>query len=94
MDADGRMGRAGAAGDDADARATGELAVRLGHVRGGRLVPAGDQPDRCVVEPVEDVEETLARDAVGKLGAVHDELVDEQLAAPAGRLPLHSSCSR
>ena len=31
----------------------GQLAVGLGHVRGGRLVPARDQPDRRVVERVE-----------------------------------------
>ena len=46
------------------------------------------------MEPVEDVEEALAGNAERKLGAVDDELVDEELAAPAGRGVRHSGCSR
>ena len=53
MHADGGLGRARPARDEADTRAPGQLAVGLGHVRGARLVPAGDQADRRVVEAVE-----------------------------------------
>ena len=59
----------------------GELAVGLGHVRGARLVAARDQADRRVVQPVEQREVALARDAEGDVGAVHGELVHEHLAA-------------
>ena len=41
------------------------------------------QPDRRVVEAVEQREEALARDAEDRVGAVDDELVDEHLAAVA-----------
>ena len=71
----------------------GELAVGVGHVRRARLVAAGDQPDRRVVEAVEDVEVALARHAERELGAVDDELVDEELAAARGSRAT-SGCSR
>ena len=46
MHADRGVGRARPAGDEADPGTAGQLAVGLGHVRGSRLVAAGDQPDR------------------------------------------------
>ena len=67
----------GRARDEADPGPAGELAVRLGHVRGGRLVPGGDQPDRRVADRVEDVDVALAGDAIGRVHAVDEQLVDE-----------------
>ncbi len=88
--ADRRVRRARAARDDGDARPAGELAVGVGHVRRAGLVTARDQADRRVVEAVEHREEALARHAEDDVGAVDDELVDEQLAAVAA----HSRSSR
>ena len=48
------------------------------------------EPDRRVVEAVEHREEALARNAEDRVGAVDDELVDEELAA----VPAHSRCSK
>ena len=87
MHADRRVRRAGPARDEADARPAGELAVGVRHVRGAGLVAARDQADRRVVEAVEHREEALARDAEDRVGAVDDELVDEQLAAVRGSQP-------
>src|SRR5260221_12571661 len=75
------MRRAGTARDDGDSRPAGELSVGVGHVRGAGLVAAGDQPDRRIVKTVEHSEEALARHAEHRVGAVHDELVDEELPA-------------
>ena len=83
MNSDGRLRRAGPARDQADPRPPGQLAVGVGHVGGAGLVAAGDQPDRRVVQAVEHLEEALAGHAEDDVGAVHDELVDEQLAAAA-----------
>ena len=88
--ADRGVRRARAARDDGDARPAGELAVGVGHVRGAGLVTARDQADRRLVEAVEHGEEALARNAEHGVGAVDDELVDEQLAAVAA----HSRSSR
>ena len=89
--ADGRVGRARAARDEADPRPAGELAVRLGHVRGGSLVAARDEPDRRVVERIEHRQVALAGDAESQLDAVQLELVDERLAAASHR---STGCSR
>ena len=85
-----RVRRTGPARDDADSRAARELPVGVRHVRGAGLVPAGDEADRRLVEPVEQRDVALARDAERRVGAVHDELVDEQLSA----VPAHSVRSR
>src|SRR5438094_235859 len=71
------------AGDEADAGTARELPVGLRHVRRAALVAAHDEPDVGVVEGVEDREVALPRHAEGELGAVEDELVDEQLRAGA-----------
>jgi hypothetical protein len=49
VDADRRVARARAAGDEADARAAAQLALRLGHVARAAFVAAGDEadPSRC-----------------------------------------------
>ena len=88
--ADRRVRRTRPARDDGDARAAGELPVGVGHVRGAGFVAARDQADRRLVQAVEQREEALARNAEDGVGAVDDELVDEELAA----VPAHSCCSR
>ncbi len=77
----------GAARHEADPGAARELPVRLRHVRGAGLVAAGDEADRAVAERVEDLEVALARYAEGEVGAVDDELVDEDLPAGAALAP-------
>ena len=84
--ADGGLRRAGPARDHADPRPPGQLAVGLGRIRGAGLVPARDQPDRRLVQPVEQLEVALAGHAEHELRAVHRELVGQQLAAA----PAHS----
>jgi hypothetical protein len=53
-------------------------------------VPARDESHRGLVEPVEHGEEALAGHAEDRVGAVDDELVDEELAA----VPAQSRASR
>ena len=81
VDAAGGVRGAGAAGDHADPRPAGELAVCVGHVRGTDLVAARDEADRRVVERVEHCQVALAGDAEGDVHPVDDELVDEEPAA-------------
>ncbi len=88
--ADGRVRGTGPSRHDGDARATGELPVGVGHVRGAGFVAARDQADRRLVQAVEQREEALARNAEDGVRAVDDELVDEELAA----VPAHSCCSK
>ena len=81
MDADGGLGRARAAGDEADPRSAGELPVRLRRVRRALLVTARDQADRRVVQRVEHGQVALARETEREVGAVQLELsVDEDPA--------------
>ena len=76
------VGRTGPTRDEADARASGELAVRLGHARRARLHAAHDELDLGgVVERVERGEVALAGDAEDAVGPVEPELVDEDPAA-------------
>src|SRR5262249_6709561 len=86
VDADRSVGRARAAGDQRDAGAAGELAVGVGHVRGATLVPADDEPDPVarVVEPVQDGQVALARDAEDVVDALGQKALDQDLAAGAG----------
>ena len=84
VDADRGVGRAGAAGDKADAGAAGQLAVGLGHVGGAAFLPADDQLDLGrVVQGIERRQVAFARDAEGGVDAVDLQLVDEDLAAGA-----------
>ena len=92
VDAAGGVRGAGAAGDHADPRPAGELAVGVGHVRGANLVAARDEADRRVVERVEHCQVALAGDAERDVHPVDDELVDEEPASgPHFRV---SRCSR
>ena len=79
--ADGRLGRSGTSRHEADSGPAGQLAVRLGRVRGALLVPAGDELDRRVVERVEDGQEALSGQAEREVDPVQLELVDEDPAA-------------
>ncbi len=74
--------RARPAGDHADARPAGELAVGFGHVGGVGLVAAGDHPDPVgdIGQGVENREITLARHTEDVIDAVGDQGVDD----PAG----------
>ena len=83
VDAVGGVGGPRPAGDHAHARAAGELAVGLGHVRRAALVAGDDEPQRRVVQRVEDGEVALAGDAEGQVGPVQHELVDQDLPAAA-----------
>ena len=78
-----RVRRARPARDHADAGLAGELAVRVRHVRRADLVPADDEPDRCVVQGVEDGQVAFAGHAECRVDAVHDELIDQQSARRA-----------
>ncbi len=62
--ADARVRKPRAARDEGDAAASAELADGFGHVRRRRLVAAGDDLDRIarIVERIQDVQITLARD--------------------------------
>ena len=82
--ADRRLCRAGTARDKADARLPGELPVGLGHVRGPRLVTAGDETDGAVAQRVENVDVALAGNAERQLRVVQRQLVDEDPPARAG----------
>ena len=82
--ADRGMAGAGPARHHRDARPARELAVGLRHVGGAGLVARVDQPDRRgVVQRVKHLEVALARHAEGHVGAVDEELVDEDPAAAA-----------
>ena len=84
MDADAGVGRAGAAGDEGDARAAGHLAVGVGHVGDPAFLAADDGLDlRRVVQRVEHGEEALARHGEDAVAALDPELVDKDLAAGA-----------
>jgi hypothetical protein len=65
--------------DETEPRTAGELAVRLGHVGGARLVPTCHELHLVlhVVEAVEDRQEALARHGEGDVGALDHQLVDK-----------------
>ena len=78
------VGRAGAAGDEGDARPPGHLAVGVGHVGDPALLPADDGVDLGrVVERVEHREEALAGNGEDAVAALDAKLVDEDAAAGA-----------
>ena len=88
----GGVRRSRPARDQADARAAGELAVGLGHVRRAALVARDDQAQRRVVQRVEHRQVALAGDAEGQVGPVQHELVDQDL--PAAARQRRTGCSR
>ncbi|MNS79310.1 hypothetical protein D3C72_1129610 [compost metagenome] len=81
MHADAGMGGARPARHEADARAAGQLAVGLGHVRRGTLMLANHQFDGgLVVQRVQHVEEAFARHAEDAVRAVQAQGVDQRSA--------------
>ena len=84
---DARIRRARPAGDEADARAAGQLALRLGHERRAALLAAGDEADALavLVKAVEHGEVAFARHAEGAIDALRDQGFDEGVAGKAGR---------
>jgi hypothetical protein len=77
VDADRGLGGSRRAGDETDARAAGEPAVRLRHVRRAGLRPAGDEAQAGCLR-VEYV-----RDAERRVEPVREQLVGDEPAAPA-----------
>ena len=86
MDAPRRIGRAGAAGDEGDARLAGHLAVGVGHIADSAFLAADYYVDfRRVVERVEDGEEAFPGHGEDAVAALDLELLDKDLAAGACR---------
>ena len=85
VDADRRMAGAGTARHHADAGLAGQLAVGLGHVGGAGLVAGVDELEAVahVEQRIQHFQIALARYAEGHVGAVDQELVDQDLAAGA-----------
>ena len=96
MHADRGVGRAGAAGDHADAGLAGQLAVSLRHIGGAGFVAAGDDLDPVahIGEGIEDGEIALAGDAEDAVDAVHDEGVDDAAGGGVGGLAHAGAISR
>jgi hypothetical protein len=82
--ADRGIGRARAAGDEADAGLAGQLAVGIGHERRAALLAVDDEADIGIVQGVEHVEVAFAGHAEGGVHAVDLEGIDQDLAAAAG----------
>ena len=85
VDPDRRMAGARTARHHADAGSAGQLAIGFGHVGGAGLVARVDQ-----LEAVADVEQriqhfqiALARHAKGHVGAVDQQLIDQDFSAGA-----------
>ncbi len=87
MQADAGIGRARPAGDEADARPAGKLAVGFRHVGRPALLTADDVANRIAlgIKRVEGCEIALAGDAEDGVGPVNAELVDQDLRAAAAR---------
>ena len=85
VDPDRRVGGARRAGDEADPRPAGQLAVRVGHVRGACLVARRVETDVRLADRVQHGDVALARDAVRGVDAVDEQLVDEDLRGAAGQ---------
>ena len=83
--ADRGVRRAGSTRDEAQARRSRELAVRLGHVRRAALVTTGDQIDPVprAVQRIEHWQIALAWNAEREIGPMNQQLVDEDLPAAA-----------
>jgi hypothetical protein len=65
VQADGGMGGAGAARHHGDAGLPGQLGGGFRHVGGGRLVPAGHQPDIHVAQTIRDFKAIAAANCIG-----------------------------
>ena len=85
VDADREVGGADGARADGRGRAARELAVGLGHERGGALVARGDDPDAGGVEALEQAEEALAGHGEGVADADGAEGVGDEPTDGPGR---------
>lgn len=85
MEADAGIGRARAAGDEADPWSSGQLAVGVGHHAGAALLAAGNEADPIarLIEGIEGCEITFPRHTEGHVGAVDQQLVDQDPPAAA-----------
>ena len=85
VNADSGIASARAAGDQANAGFSRQLAVRLGHHRGAVLMPAGDhvEPAGDIVKRIENRQIALAWNAKHPLCAMRQQRVDHQLPAGA-----------
>src|ERR687897_910701 len=77
---------------EADARATGQAAVHVGHVRTALLVADGDELHARSLERLVEIQRLLARDAEYVLDALGFEALDEEIrrlafAHPATSIP-------
>ena len=80
VDADREVRRADGPRADARRRSAGQLAVGLGHERGGALVASRDDADARLVEPLEQAEEALAGHGEGVPDADRSEGVRDEAA--------------
>ncbi len=83
VDAGGRIGGAGPAGDKTDAGTAGGLALRFGGHRRAALVAADGELYVAVVEGVERGKIAFPRHAKGVAHTVNDELIHQDLATAA-----------
>ena len=90
VDADRRVGRAGAAGDEGRARRARKLAVRLGGEGRAGLVTAGDEADAVagLAQRLEHREVALARHLKSGPNVMRQQRGDQGVAAVHGAPPL------
>ena len=83
VQADGCIGRARPSGHETHARATGQLALSLGHEGRAALLPIGDEADAVAlgVKTVEHGEVTLTRHAKGMCHPLSNQTFDKQVAS-------------
>ena len=96
VDADARIGRPGAAGDEADAGPPGQLAVGFRHIGRAALLAAGDDADPVaqVEQSIEGRDIALSRNAEDCVDAMGEQRVGQDLAAGpeiAGHVSMNSS---
>ena len=93
MNADGRIGRARAAGHERESRAAGKFAEGIRHVGGAAFLPADDELKALahVDHGIENGEVALAGDAERKLRTLREQAGDEDFSA---RTEGHGRCGQ
>ena len=81
VDAMGRIGRAGAARDEAHARPARQSTHRRRHHRRARFLPADRDRDAGIIKRIEGREIGFAGNAEHPVDALGDQLIDENLPA-------------
>ena len=81
VDAGRGIGRAGPAGDEADAGLSGQPAMTVGHHRRAAFLAAHDGIDAGIVQRIEHGEVGFARHAIEPVDAVRFQRVDDKLSA-------------